>query len=129
MSEEQFYRVINRSQPYSFEKNKISSALFKDPKGLSMDKKGERNEDDAVKFMENYFRERFKGVARLGHKKLEKAETYIENSPSEKNEYHVQVYENSEKDPISSLKALILADSAELVLLKDKPDWLYSWLF
>ena len=54
-NDEQFYRAIKNTNPsaWDFEKNRPSSAAFKDSLGCSVDRRSLRNESDVKSFMHN----------------------------------------------------------------------------
>lgn len=68
---ETLYRVVKRSQPDTIKYNRygkpvgVSSAFFKDKKGVSVDRKMERTEEKAIDDLSKYFKERLKGLAKL----------------------------------------------------------------
>lgn len=43
-------------------------------------------------------------------------------APTE-NPYHAEIFENEDKEPLSQLKALILADNAEVIDYEPKVKW------
>ena len=71
---ELLYRVIKRSQPDSIDENgKPTSALFKQNDGVSVDRDGEREEEEIINTFKNRFNTRVKGLVRVG------ANIYIDN--------------------------------------------------
>ena len=120
---ELLYRVIKRSQPNSIdEKGRPTSALFKQDNGVSVDRDGCRDEEVIIQTFKNRFDKRFKGLVKIG------ANICIDNNiaiipETSSNIYHAEIFENVEKDPLGQLKALILADSSEVVAYETEVKW------
>lgn len=120
---EMLYRVIKRSQPDSMdERGRPTSALFKQDNGVSVDRDGERDEEVIIKTFRNRFDKRFKGLVKVG------AGVCIDNNmtiipETSSNIYHAEIFENVDKDPLGQLKALILADSSEVVAYEPEVKW------
>lgn len=124
--EEEYYRAIKRSQPNCIDekKNKPTSAFFKDKNGVSMDKKADRTKDMVIDALKNKLSKRFKGIVVLNENDiLLRAEAYIHPAPSKDDPYHVELYQNSNKDEISNIQALILADLSKILFINDEPKW------
>ncbi len=123
---ELLYRVIKRSQPDSMdEKGRPTSALFKQEDGVSVDRDGERKEKVIIKTFKERFDRRFKGLVKVG------ANVCIDNSmavipETSSNIYHAEIFENEGKVPLGQLKALILADSSDVVVYEPEVNWVKS---
>lgn len=123
-SQEGFYRVIKRSKPnWICSDGTISSAMFKDSEGVSMDRQKDRTEQQCIQAIEKYFGSRTKGVAKLIRCSIDDATVYIYPAYTEMNPYHVELYGTAEKTPVSNLQALRLAQSCKLLYLKEQPAW------
>lgn len=120
---ELLYRVIKRSQPNTIDNNRRpTSALFKQDDGVSVDRDGGRNEKIITETFKNRFGQRFKGLVKVGaHICLDNNMAVIPETYS--NEYHAEIFENEDKEPLSLLKALILADHAEIVVYDNCVNW------
>lgn len=120
---ELLYRMIKRSQPDSMdEKGRPTSALFKQDNGVSVDRDGSRGEEEIIQTFKKRFDKRFKGLVRVG------AKICIDNNmavipETSSNIYHAEIFENADKDPLGQLKALILADSSEVVTYESEVKW------
>ena len=121
---ELLYRVVKRSQPDSMdETGRPTSALFKQEDGVSVDRDGKRTEKEIINTFKNRFSTRFKGLVRVG------ANVCIDNSmavipETSCNIYHAEIFENEKKDPLGLLKALILADSSDVIVYEPGVKWL-----
>lgn len=117
------YRVIKRSQPDTIDNvGRPTSALFKQENGVSVDRDGERDEQDIIEAFKDRFGKRYKGLVRVG------ANICIDNNmavipETSSNIYHAEIFENIERDPLGQLKALILADKSEVVTYEPEVDW------
>ena len=120
---EMLYRVIKRSQPDTMDNDgHPTSALFKQEDGVSVDRDGERDEQDIIRAFKERFGKRYKGLVRVG------ANICIDNNmavipETSSNIYHAEIFENLERDPLGQLKALILADKSEVVTYEPEVDW------
>ena len=120
---EMLYRVIKRSQPDTMDNDgHPTSALFKQEDGVSVDRDGERDEQDSIRAFKERFGKRYKGLVRVG------ANICIDNNmavipETSSNIYHAEIFENLERDPLGQLKALILADKSEVVTYEPEVDW------
>ena len=118
------YRAVKRSQPDAMDENgRPTSALFKQADGVSIDQDGGREEKIIIDAFKNRFDRRFKGLVRVG------ADVCIDNNmavipkPSVNDEYHAEIFENPDKQPLGQLKALILADNSEVVVVEPQVKW------
>lgn len=118
------YRAVKRSQPDTMDENgRPTSALFKQADGVSVDRDGGREEKIIIDVFKNRFDRRFKGLIQVG------ADVCIDNNmavipkPSVNDEYHAEIFENSDKQPLGQLKALILADNSEVVVFEPQVKW------
>lgn len=121
--DEILYRAIKRSRPDSLDENgNPTSALFKQEDGVSVDRDGERTEMEIIGALKQNLGKRFKGAVKVG------ADVCIDNgmavipAPTE-NIYHAEIYENMNKEELSSLHALILADNAQIVTIEKVTPW------
>lgn len=121
---ELLYRVIKRSQPDSMDaKGRPTSALFKQADGVSVDRDGERKEEVIIKTFKERFDRRFKGLVKVG------ANVCIDNNMAvipeiSSSKYHAEIFENEDRVPLGQLKALILADSSEVVVYESEVNWI-----
>ena len=121
---EVLYRMIKRSQPDAMDEDgHPTSALFKQENGVSVDRDGGREEEEIIKKFKDRFDKRFKGLVRVG------AEVCIDNNmavipETSNNIYHAEIFDNEDKAPLGNLKALILADSSEVVIYETQVNWI-----
>ncbi len=79
-------------------------------------------EDEIINTFKERFGIRFKGLVKVGAKICQENDISVIPAPTE-NIYHAEIFENAEKAPLGQLKALILADSAEVVILDASVKW------
>ena len=110
---EKLYRVIKRSRPDTIDQDVPTSALFRRDDGVSVDRDGDRPEDEIIACFKDRFGPRFTGLVRVG------ADVCIDNDMAviPDHDYHAEIFDNLQKEPLSQLKALILADSCKIVTL------------
>ena len=118
---EKLYRGVKRNKPNMLDEDgNISSALFKDDCGVSVDRDGKREEKiifDAMysKLVDKSGKSRLNAVVRINAGDCIKKELFVRSEPSENDQYHAAIYENGQLEPISNLNAAYLASKAELV--------------
>lgn len=120
---EQLYRVVKRSQPDALNaEEKPTSALFKQDDGVSVDRDGGRLEVIIIDRFKKSFNTRYKGLTKVAAKVCLENDMAVIPAPTE-NSYHAEIFENVDKEPLSQLKALILADNAEVIDYEPKVKW------
>lgn len=99
---ELLYRAIHPNF-WNYEENRPTSALFKDSKGVSVDRDGEREEKDIVEFLlsgrENY------GSGKLDAGKTKDIGTYLKSDKISGNDYHALILNSESKIELTSGKA------------------------
>ena len=116
-------RVIKRNAFQAIDKNgNITSALFKQVNGVSVSRDGNRKEEEIVEKLKGQFGKRFKGLAKL------KAKICLNNRMAvipevQDDKYHASIYENVNKEPLSDINALILADNSKIVCYDKNVEW------
>lgn len=125
--DEKLYRAVKRSKPDWLTNGKPMPNMFKDEGGNSVDRDGKRDLDEIISFMKEvtFDNKRLKAVVELSAKQCIEADTIVEASPTKINPYHANII-LSDDEKISSLQALILADSCKLVFSDDKMPWVYN---
>jgi hypothetical protein len=101
--EESLFRAVN---PKLLKEGKITSAVFKDSKGVSVNRS---NEDSERSF--GLLKERFgyKEIAELYVAECLKEEVYIKYCPLEDNLFHTEIHNSINKVTLSQKKAQRLA--------------------
>lgn len=124
--DETLYRIVKRSQPDTIDENgHPTSALFKQDDGVSVDRDGDREINDIIDTFKNRFNKRFKGLVELQADVCLKNNIAVIPKPTE-NIYHAEIFENEDKEPLSQLKALILADYSKVVIYDPDVEWTYT---
>ena len=96
------YRAIHPNF-WNYEEDRPTSALFKDRKGVSVDRDGDRNKADAVNFLLT-FRKNF-GVGELNAGQTRNIGTYLKPDKIPENDFHALILESELKVQISNGKA------------------------
>ena len=96
------YRAIHPNF-WNYEEDRPTSALFKDSKGVSVDRDGNRNEDEAIEFLlaerRNY------GTGKLNAGQTGDVGTYLKPDKTPKNDFHALIFETETKIQLSNGKA------------------------
>lgn len=114
--EELLYRVVKRSCPDAIsEDGHPTPALFKDDEGVSVGRDGGRAESDILSSFRTTFYPRFRGLVKVCAAVCLDYKMAVIPEPKS-DEYHAAIYNDTQKTPLDSLNALILADAAEVVV-------------
>ena len=119
------YRGIKRSQP-SFirpDGKTVTSAMFKDENGVSVDRQMERTAEEALAQIKKFFDRRLKGVAKLSESDVKQAAAVLIPAPTSANPYHGEIYRNTQKEMLTKIQQLKLADCCRLVYLDESIEW------
>lgn len=118
------YRVIKRSKPDTIKRRNgkiigVSSALFKDEKGVSVDQKKERTETETIDELKNFFDKRSKGIVSLLESDVTDTEAVLIPKPSVYSPYHAEIHKSHKEILLDDVQALQLADSCNFVFLDE----------
>lgn len=118
----ELYRIIKRSKPDTIKRRNgkvvgVSSALFKDECGVSVDQKMDRSEDESIDGLKSFFKQRLKGVASLFVSDVVNAEAVLISKPSKKLPYHAEIHKSHDEILLDDVQALQLADNCNLIYL------------
>lgn len=97
--------------------NRPSSAAFKDKNGLSVDKLGDRNENQIIENLKKrFFRDKKRAVVKITVKKCLDIKLYPVNKPTKNNKYHAEIHNGPNNDKlIIDAKCIDLSKSVKLV--------------
>ncbi|MEW6508802.1 MAG: hypothetical protein AB1432_13765 [Bacteroidota bacterium] len=109
---ETLYRAIHPSF-WNYEEDKPTSALFKDRKGVSVDREGNRSNDDAVNFLLSS-RQNF-GAGKLNAGQTRRVGTYLKPDKTPENVFHALILESESKILLSSRKAKELSRMINII--------------
>ena len=109
--EEKLFRAVRPvcNGKIFIENGKISSAAFKDKKGLSVDRQGYREINDCLKTM----KQKFEGIiVSVLVNQCNKLQIKICYCPSKNNEYHTELHQSDDERLLSDIQAYCLAKLA-----------------
>lgn len=113
---ELLYRAVpNKPQLWKEKDNRPSSALFKDSKGVSVDRDGNRPDNEIVENFKSKFPCR--AVVKVTAGKCRELEALVLAKPLEDNPFHAEIHNNREKIQLSSSKARKLSKAVDVILL------------
>lgn len=123
LSHEKLFRAIKRSTPvlWDNEKNKPSSAAFKDSNGVSVDRDADRSNDQ----IKESFSLRFGGEGNIRSVIYVLASTClnhdinVEASPLPDNEFHAEIFRSADNRPLSNSQAKYLASNCIITCQSD----------
>lgn len=90
----------------------LTSAVLKDPKGLSVDRLYDRAVDDAVNFMHSHL---CGPIVSFTVQDCDKVSAYVKYAPSFNNKYHTEVHGSETEVLLSDPQAHMLSKLAKLV--------------
>jgi len=109
---EQLFRAIHPIF-WNEDENKPSSAMFKDKKGVSVDRDGKREQDSILSFLlinrDNY------GAGELNAGLTREVGVYLKADRTDDNPYHALIFDSKEKIRISNSKAKALSNLIRII--------------
>ena len=122
------YRAVKRSQPSAIRlkngKPKVSSSLFKDENGVSVDKKMQRSEESIIQRFKESFSNRLKGIVTLSEQDVMNANAIVIPKPSDNNPYHAEIHKSDSEIALTEIQALKLADICRFVFFDKDKEWI-----
>ena len=106
--QEKLYRAVKLAKPqlWDDENGRPSSALFKDSKGVSVDRDGNRSEHEIINLLsENINHEPLRAVISLDASYCYEVPVELIYSPLENNIYHAEIHDSKERVQLTSSKA------------------------
>ena len=117
-NEEILYRAVSfNPNLWSTQENRPSSAVFKDSKGVSVDRNGKREESEIIENLKSRFE--LKAILSISALECREIETCPISDPLPDNIYHALILESEDKISISSGKARKLVKKASVVIKFD----------
>lgn len=115
--DELLYRIINpKSSFWDEEKNRPSSGAFKEKEGLSVDRLGQRTEDEAISTLKK--RDfNIRCLCAFSVDFCKRLPAIVLYKPEIDNEFHSEVHDSEEKIILSSSKAKKLAKNSRVINL------------
>ena len=108
--EERLFRAVFPSIVWDEEHNRPSSALFKDKRGVSVDRDGGRTEEEVVsRFQDRFGVEKVKAVVYVEAGFCMDIGAHLVYCPSRRNPYHAEIHDSPSKTMLSNAKARKLA--------------------
>lgn len=111
--DEFLYRGVHENQ-WDVGHNRPSSAIFKDSKGVSVDRDASvRDAQTCVNALLNV--KAFKAICRVKEENVRSAGAITRYLPTQENDYHCEIHDSKEKVSLTSSKAKKLRDGAKVV--------------
>lgn len=111
-----YRRIILNPNFWDFEKNRPSSAIFKDSNGASVDRQHNRTDNDVIEIYKDY---EIRGITKVLTSTCRNLDTYPVYKPIPDNIYHCEIHESIEKVQLSSSKAKKLRDNSIVIFTKE----------
>ena len=116
--DEELYRlVLNRPEYWKPELERLSSAIFKDSNGVSVDRDGERSSKQIIDALINRKSKPMIAVISIGAGFCIDLPTCVKAKPLEENEHHAEIHDSEEKIQISGSKTKKLSKKAKIVYI------------
>lgn len=110
---EKLFRAVLPEGIFWREDGTLTSAAFKDPNGLSVDRDGGRALKEAVSFLQHHLAGQIVWVTVADCNEVHALVRYL---PVEDNIYHSEIHKDEQKKLLSKAQARSLASSAQLVI-------------
>lgn len=119
---EQLYRAIKPLKfLWNYKLNRPTSAIFHDKNGVSVDRLGDKSEDQLLADYSQRFKED-SGVLRITAGKCREIQTHPVPKPSKSNVNHAEIHDSQSQVLIASEKRDLLARSVEIMKIPDIQD-------
>lgn len=115
---EKLYRAVKLAKPqlWDEENGRPSSALFKDSKGVSVDRDGNRSETEIIsKLSKNLNDDQLKAVIYLDASFCYEIPVEILYKPLQDNEYHAVIHDSNERIELTKSKARKLSRNCKII--------------
>jgi len=113
--EEFLYRGIIEHN-WDYENNRPSSATYKDSKGVSVDRDGQRTEKKCITFLKNS--KDFFAVCKVMTKTVKELNAIPKYLPIEDNPYHSEIHDSAERIQMRGSKPKKIRDASVVVFNK-----------
>lgn len=107
------------SNPNNWKDGRITSAVFKDSRGLSVDRQHTREDENVVKFLKESF-SNIVAIAKVKAEVCREVATYPVYKPVEGNIFHSEIHDSVDKVVISGAKAKKLSTLASVSRLNEE---------
>jgi hypothetical protein len=115
---ELLYRAVPKFPKFWKNDNKsVSSALFKNCNGVSVDRDGKRTEDNICSLLQKRIANSI-AVAKLIASEARQVDVYLHPKPSKSNHFHAEIHESRNHILISNSKAKKLSNLVKLIWFK-----------
>ncbi len=112
LDEEYLYRGIIDIN-WDFENDRPSSATFKDSKGVSVDREGDRTEDKCIEALTS--KRNFLAICKVKAKQIREVNAIVKYVPLQDNIYHSEIHDSDERIQLRGKKPKKIRDKASVV--------------
>lgn len=112
-SNEDLYRAVLPRDVFNKENGTISSAAFKTSRGCSVERSYDRNETEIIEFMKKFFKGAF--IVTVKVDECEKVDAYVIYKPSQRSNYHSEIWKSEDTVLLTKSQAKKLANCAKMV--------------
>ena len=109
-----FRNVSSKPQLWKNSEDRPTSALFKDSKGVSVDRLKERNNEEAIGDIRTKFSDTY-AIITVSTENCTKAGAVVFDKPIENNIFHAEIHKSLSEVELTSSQARQLAKVAEIV--------------
>lgn len=115
-SDEILYRAVSIN-PSFWKGERITSALFKDSKGVSVDRAGGRSSDSMLlNYIERMGNANVRALVYITAEDCTKAEAIVKAVPIEGNEHHAEIHKSFTEITLHPKQAKLLRDACTMIL-------------
>jgi hypothetical protein len=114
-SEEKLYRKIRPLEAFwDKERNRPTSGAFKDKRGLSVDRQGDRDDREAIQALDEHLPQEGKVVS-VTYRQCLDIPIEVIYLPIPENEYHSELHDSPQCVPLSRSKAKRLSEMVSII--------------
>lgn len=113
--EKLFRNVIRNPDFWKNEEGRPSSALFKDSKGVSVDRDGGREKETIISSFKERFGDNIKAIVFVDASYCYDIDCHLVYNPLDDNIYHGEIHDSPQKITLSSSKARKLSKNCTIV--------------
>lgn len=98
---------------WDFKNNRVSSAAFKDSKGVSVDRSADRAECDCITYLQK--KKHFFAITKIQVIEVKKNDAVVKYCPLSDNPYHSEIHNSEDKVSLTKGKASRISRTSKVV--------------
>jgi len=110
--------VLPYEQFWNIEQNRTTSAVFKDSKGMSVNRTGEDKQcfKESLECLKSIHENKFKAIAEVTVELCKSLELYLIYKPESNNVYHSEIHKSESEPVLTKSSAKKLAETCKVII-------------